>query len=1140
MATMCMNIGIFLLISMHIHFSRSLGDCTNYNFSLCWLMKGTNSTYTDRPKISVKLNDAEITSVGKLGKLTSVTIPPSEQHTIKLQYGDLPRAWTFSINDRLNTIEFQRADSAVENTPNQITLDALKSFSPQQAFACEEDPQYLQQSEDFILLLGHTTRHPLKLEAHSSSMLLVSWRDAVTTPATSSLPQTPPSKTPPLSSSSFQRSSSVTSFPPRSPSPSKEPPLSSSLFSSSLTSSLPQSPNPPLSSSNVTISSTRSPSRRSKKPPLSSSTITSYHPRSSSPLSNTPPLHFVSIHHLELRVYATLSSDTTAAPYYRYTNLKGCTPYVACVEMYGGPAVICLYTITDPDVPRNAQVTSWNTSQLTVGWDCPRNNRYSLFLLTVLHLNGTDHIVEEQTYRVSQRPFLFTADNLPPCSRVHFYLQTVCVSGMETRMSKAVMVDGNSAQSAIQSIRQSSAGPENYTLSWTVSDASLISMFKVYHQGVLQGSTLLTTHTVAGLAPCRRYEARVEAVCGASIVMNVKSLQTHTGPRAVSNLLYQPDTSTVVWSGPSSSSSSGGRGGTFIFNLSHENGPLISSGSVAEPQLPLLGLGLGLGLAPGLPYALEVWEQCHGWESPSRALLCFTIPPGDHGTDGGGLRPRSNGASRSVLDVIVPWSLPEQLEDPSSPTRLELERIIRNRISEGLKDLHHPVSVEVLAFEDYDNGTQTKISTVVMNSSITDEEILLSPDTILEFIQNLSPEWITVKNGRIYWDDPDECSLLVPSPCAPHSVCINTLDSYTCVCQKGYYDISPLLTPNTACFEKGLYTQCYQSFMVGSVAKAYLEGHFGSTVTVVLNDGRCPVLESPTLYYVRVSRQPGQCGTKIVSNKTHIEVVNVLMVAAGPERVITRHHLRVIWKCVYPRSYLVEVSQDTLYPRMNAPLDWTSSFSLVEYNSSHILEVDMGLFKDQAYEHSYTSSVTLFPDDFLYLEVALRAHNTFASDLLLEVVACWATESPDPEDTTKGILLRDGCPVDKTFRWSSVNGAGQTARFNVQMFYMPAGRPFYLHCFTRVCAPDENCTTTCPAEMLSRGRRDVRHTASAVVTAGPLTVGDTAAGSTRSQWTEIAILLTVLAGSIGLLAFTFLAVTAIKALLPHNGRMNNQ
>lgn len=94
--------------------------------------------------------------------------------------------------------------------------------------------------------------------------------------------------------------------------------------------------------------------------------------------------------------------------------------------------------------------------------------------------------------------------------------------------------------------------------------------------------------------------------------------------------------------------------------------------------------------------------------------------------------------------------------------------------------------------------------------------------------------------------------------------------------------------------------------------------------------------------------------------------------------------------------------------QISQPYFRTSSYTLVEYNSSHILEVAMALYEDNSFTHNYTHAVTLLPEEFLYLEVVLKSHNSFASDLLLEVVSCWATESTNPQDKTKGILLRDG------------------------------------------------------------------------------------------------------------------------------------
>lgn len=50
-------------------------------------------------------------------------------------------------------------------------------------------------------------------------------------------------------------------------------------------------------------------------------------------------------------------------------------------------------------------------------------------------------------------------------------------------------------------------------------------------------------------------------------------------------------------------------------------------------------------------------------------------------------------------------------------------------------------------------------------------------------------------------------------------------------------------------------------------------------------------------------------------NRTHIEFMNVLTVMPSREMVITRRDLKVVWKCVYPRSYLRNTE-------MNVHLEW--------------------------------------------------------------------------------------------------------------------------------------------------------------------------------------------------------------------------
>lgn len=162
---------------------------------------------------------------------------------------------------------------------------------------------------------------------------------------------------------------------------------------------------------------------------------------------------------------------------------------------------------------------------------------------------------------------------------------------------------------------------------------------------------------------------------------------------------------------------------------------------------------------------------------------------------------------------------------------------------------------------------------------------------------------------------PDLCASKQPL-CSHNSLCINTLGSYSCVCQHGYYDVSSVterapashpvcqgtetshqsLKPmyfilkahplkKTACVavqlliflfcffdprfqtEKGLFSRCLDKLMAGAIAKPYLHSRMGGAVAVKLNDGRCIVNESETLYYFRTSRKVSECGTeKQVSN----------------------------------------------------------------------------------------------------------------------------------------------------------------------------------------------------------------------------------------------------------------------------------
>ncbi|XP_018552655.1 uromodulin-like 1 [Lates calcarifer] len=846
--------------------------------------------------------------------------------------------------------------------------------------------------------------------------------------------------------------------------------------------------------------------------------------------------HTVTLYRTELDSYNTLSTDSTINNHYRFTALDSCSPYVACVEIAGTRSFTCLSTITDPDVPKDFEVTSWNSSSISLSWDCPENRRYSLFLLTIFYLNSTDHVTEEVPLWHEEDSFAFTLSDMQPCSRVQFGLQTLCQAGTESRYSTMVLNDGNSVHSNIWALHQTSFGPDTYTLRWEVRNASSISRFRVYHDGVLQGTTLMTNYTVGGLLSCQQYQAKVEALCGDGVLMSAKTVTAHTGPSGVSELRYRSNDSTAVWT-PSARQQPAF---AFLYKLSYENGSTIQSSSVTGTELRLMGL------EDGKTYILDVWEECEGqWESEHSHLFF------EGANSSLGFLIRAAGPAQDLemqldlsvmgLMMVVPWSLPEELQSDVSEPRAKMGKIFKDKLQELLKDFDQPARIELATFEPAEEPDKTEILFMSFDASKTEEDLPLPVEDQLDYIRSLNATNITIRDGVIHWDGHDLCASAQHTLCPRNSLCLNTLGSFTCVCQHGYYDVSPVIEPPTAshpvCNEDGLFSQCLDKLMTGGIAKPYLVSYIGGKVDVKLNDGRCTVDESEMFYYFRTSRKSSECGTERRVNKTHIEFQNTLTVTLTKEQTISRRDLRVVWKCVYPRHYVrnAQVSMD---------MEWLSSLSLVEFNSSLQLVLTMTLYSDESYTYSYRDAIALGLEDTLFFQVALQTNNSFAPDVLLQVESCWATESTDPEDTVQGVLLQDGCPVDNTFHWLSVNGLAQTSRFSIQMFAMPKGLPLYIHCLANICGHDEACTKNCTSQQ--RNKRSVNQVnrqgkQAAVVSAGPVVINTRVkSGVQPSHWAEHITMISIVAGSIGFLGVTILSVSATKAIMTYYERLQLQ
>lgn len=848
--------------------------------------------------------------------------------------------------------------------------------------------------------------------------------------------------------------------------------------------------------------------------------------------NGTGQAHAVELYNTELNSFTPVSLETTADDHHRFTGLDSCTVYVACVEVSGTNSLICLSTLTDPDRPGDVQVWWMNSSSLALSWDCPENRRYSMFLLTVFHHQGTSYIHPQEEKVWIKEPFEWTLHDLAPCSRLSFGLQTVCVSGAETRYSRMVLHKGNSDLSNVLDLVQSSSGPEHYSLSWEVGSHSSVSKFRVLHDGKEQGITLTPNFTVKGLQPCQSHTATVQALCGEGTLMDAQTLQVHTVPRGVSGLHFVPNNEAAVWTpgteGPDVS---------FMFKVFQDNERLVFwSGKVSEPYLPLSSLQREFS------YRLTVWEVCDKLDKQSRRTsIDFNLRENELTEQGDrpseimvrAARPNTSQTQdysdgMNEIPLIVPWTLPEDFQDQTSNPWSQMATILQDRM-EKLLISYAPVHVELTSSGPAEEPGHTQYLFSVFKKKLnktTGEADVKQPLSIRHELDNLSLNMknLSIKDGDVHWEGPDLCQY---RPCPQNSLCLNTLDAYSCLCRKDHYDVRAFMKRRAAsdspvCNDKGLFSRCLDKQLVGGISRLYLSSRLKGALQVSLNQGQCPVNQSEDFYLFKTERNNSYCGTKRKVNGSHIELQNILTVTAGEG--VRRRQMRALLKCVYPRHYIRTAP-------VGLDLDWVSSVSVVAYNSSLQLGLSMSLFGNGSFSSSYSNTVMLGPEDTLFFQVSLHTFHSFIQDVRLQVESCWATESTNPHDETQGIILNDGCPADDTFSWLSENGASQRSRFSVQMFQMPQGLPLYFHCRAGVCGPDDNCTETCSSAQ--RTRRSVNlETQAVVVSAGPLVVmeGKSSRGK-PSRWTEHMAVIAVVAGTIGLLFVTLMFVFASKAVM---------
>ncbi|XP_058883605.1 uromodulin-like 1 isoform X2 [Acipenser ruthenus] len=716
-------------------------------------------------------------------------------------------------------------------------------------------------------------------------------------------------------------------------------------------------------------------------------------------------------------------------------------------------------------------VQSRDTSSLLLSWTVTSPlHTVALYDITGKWLRN--ETTDETLYRVA---------GLEPCREyrvcVHLgsLLAVVCVSALTDPMKP----------SNFSILRSNSI---SITVSWTYPQLTHFSWFRltvflfnhtlgayVQRDSPYEHAEFDSEFVVEGIPPCSKVRLALQTVCETQVHMTSSLpvlVDGSTGPGTVYDVQFMSEEFRIVWNSHS------GPDVAFGYQLL-KRGDVLQRGSVNSTSLDI---GYMVPDSDSL-LELELFETCFKMRGHS-VFYQFDYKAVSQNT--------CKLCELSELAIVVPWKLPSHLMDTFAKPRLKFKEIFKHKLEAMFKGYEGAagVVVELLDFSQLENATRIHFEVFVVDGN--GSKVLLSEETQRKHIESLNLTNITVKDNRtLQWDDTDECASSHLNKCLKHSRCINTLDSYTCVCSPGYFDFSEVAsTEGALCDEAGMYVLCEPGLMKVGISKEFLKSRLAEDLSLVLNDGSCLAEEGADLYYYSIRDQHTYCGALIQVNDTHAVFKHTVYTTHQSRQVVTRTDLTLAWECVYPREYLLQ-TQPGLDPS-SVPV----SVVLIQYNSTGILQLRMTLHRDDRFsDDQLLQEVLYWPSSDLFFEVTLGApQGTFADGFVLEVVSCWATQTPNSAEEPKTFFLKGSCPVDHTFKWYSVQEAEQRSRFSVQMFSIAPYNPIHVHCWIKICTVTEkhNCSRKCLA-MPSVRRRHLNPNlkpGEAVLSLGPIAVWD--------------------------------------------------
>nr|XP_020666864.1 pancreatic secretory granule membrane major glycoprotein GP2-like [Pogona vitticeps] len=245
-----------------------------------------------------------------------------------------------------------------------------------------------------------------------------------------------------------------------------------------------------------------------------------------------------------------------------------------------------------------------------------------------------------------------------------------------------------------------------------------------------------------------------------------------------------------------------------------------------------------------------------------------------------------------------------------------------------------------------------------------------------------------------------------------------------------------------------------------------------------LNDPECHGSIVDNLYVFSIKTNFTNCGTRMDSDGAHIIFINTIQ--NNFSDVITRAFVNITFACRYPINYMVQ--QPNGENKISVDIR-TITLNTEDGNFS----VSMMLYKDQHFEHMWTTVPLLTLEDNIFVKVEMVPGN-----FIMRLENCWSTPTKDPVHAVQYSFIKESCPETVKDETLSVitNGEREEATFRIQMFKFVgiSLNHVFLHCTVQIChntaaACKPNCTGD---DSQNRMKREVTPFSNHMVSYGPI------------------------------------------------------